>query len=204
MLAGPAKSGKWHKCHSRKCLDYAEICQHKLNKTKEIYGFFQHISGHFGKFFTFWKSFIENYNKSREAFDCSGVFPQNLQHKGDISFDFNNKKNIVVMISCDLSVHVFFAEIPYPQKAICGSLRTVGRSDVFVSHVMCHMAFHISCVTKSLYFRYLFAYFFLFSFLFRACLCKVCCQQGLIIYSLHSKFVIQVKEYIYFSSIVHF
>ena len=85
----PAKSGEWRKCHLQNFLDYAEICQHKLNKTKEIYAFFLKNSGYFGKFLILWKSFIGNYNKTREAFDCVEVFSQNLQHKGDISF---NKK----------------------------------------------------------------------------------------------------------------
>ena len=35
----PARSGKWRECHSRNFFNYAEICQHKLNKTKEVYAF---------------------------------------------------------------------------------------------------------------------------------------------------------------------
>ena len=41
--------------------------------------------------------------KIREASVCAKNFPQNLQHKGDISFIFQTK-SIIVVISCDLSL----------------------------------------------------------------------------------------------------
>ena len=80
-------------------------------------------SEYYWKFLTLWKYVIESYNKTREVLDRAEVFPHNLQHKGDISFDFQ-KKSIVVVISRDLSLRVFLAEIPHPEKTICGSFRT--------------------------------------------------------------------------------
>ena len=51
----------------------------------------------------------------RKFFDSAEVLPHKFQFEGEINFDFP-KKYIVVMISCDLGVLVFFAEIPNPQK----------------------------------------------------------------------------------------
>ena len=59
----------------------------------------------FEKVLTLWKSFTENYNQRkksfnlisaefislRKLFDSAEVFPQNLQHKGDILYDFQKK-----------------------------------------------------------------------------------------------------------------
>ena len=50
---------------------------------------FQQTSGFFFvcKFLTLYKSYIENYNKTREAFDCAYIFPQILKLASENSFD---------------------------------------------------------------------------------------------------------------------
>ena len=77
---------------------------------------FPQISGYFWKFFTLWKSCSEEKKVEGtfhlisaelitlwKLFDCAEVFLQNLQHKGDISFDCQ-KKCILVVISYGLNL----------------------------------------------------------------------------------------------------